>query len=217
MEIKKKIGKRIAGARKKIGLSKVQLSEKSGFGISRLGNWEAGIRTPKLVDVKVLEDILGVTPPYLLCLVDNEDGTGENNFKSIPLFSESGLMPLINQSIATLEKTETLPLPPFCEHLLPQHPFAVRVFDNSMSPLYKKGTILVFLQGIEVKHNDIVLATFPGLQAPLIRKYFIDSSNIDEITVKLMPLNDDWVTNTVKDPSSVIIHGVLSNFETVIF
>jgi transcriptional regulator with XRE-family HTH domain len=215
MEIKKKIGKRIASTRKKLGLSKVALSEKTGFGASRLGNWEAGIRTPKLVDVKVLEEVLGVASTYILCLVDNEDGSVEKNYKSMPLFNEETLTQLNNET--PIENIETLPLPVFLEPLLADKPLALRVFDNSMSPLYSKGNILVFLQNKEAKHNDIVLASLPGLSSPIIRKYFIDTSNIENISTRLIPLNDEWVTNHVTDTSSLTIHGVLSNHETVIF
>jgi transcriptional regulator with XRE-family HTH domain len=222
METKKKIGKRIADARKKLGLSKMMLSEKSGFGVSRLGNWEAGIRTPKPVDAKVLERILGVSSAFLLGLVDNKDGSNnsdlKNIFKSIPLFNASDLSQLSNKNpISTIETTETLPLPQFCEHLLTKEPFAIRLFDNSMSPAYQKGNALVFLQGKEVRHNDIVLVTLPKLKMPLIRNYYLDSSNPANITIKLIPSNPDWVTNNIKDMESITIHGVLSKFETVFF
>jgi transcriptional regulator with XRE-family HTH domain len=224
METKKKIGKRIADARKKLGFSKMMLSEKSGFGVSRLGNWEAGIRTPKPVDVKVLEQILGISSAFLLGLVDNEDGYNhselKNTFKSLPLFNISDLLHLsYNNPISTIEATESLPLPQFCEHLLIKTPFAIRMSDNSMSPAFEKENILVFIPDVEAKHNDIVLATLPGLKTPMIRKHYIDSSNIDDIIFKFIPLHPEWVTNNIKDTdtASITIHGVLSKFETVFF
>lgn len=216
MEVKQKIGERIAACRKKMGLTKVALAEKTGFGASRLGNWESGIRTPKLVDLKVLEEVFGVASTYLLCLVDNEDGSIESNYKSIPLFDELTLLQFLEGKSDT-EKQETLPLPKAFESLLDEHPLAVRVCDESMSPQYNRGNILVFLQKKEARHNDIVLVSLSGLETPVIRKYYIDSSNIENISIKLIPSNAAWITNTITDKSSITVHGVLSNYETVVF
>lgn len=145
METDNIIGMRLAATRKKQGLSKATLAQMTGFGASRLGNWEAGIRIPKPDSAKILGEILGVSPEYLLGLTDTEQRA--DPVKAIPLWTISEIASASSSlSLCLIKPENSLPLPTCCEPLLQEAPFALRLDDDSMAPHYNKGNILVFLQ-----------------------------------------------------------------------
>lgn len=72
--MKKNIGERIARARKANGLTIKQLSEKTGLGAARIGNWEQGTRSPGPEEALILSKALSVAASWLLCLTANPKG-----------------------------------------------------------------------------------------------------------------------------------------------
>lgn len=213
MDDKIEIGQRIKQVRKQLGISKVILAKKTGFGASRLGNWEAGIRTPKIPEAKKLSGALGVSAAFLLGLEEREE-----HCPRIPLFTETEIQEqLSSRSIIQMHAQETLPLPKACTHLLSKDAFAFTVADDSMHPLLKKGTIAVFLPHQAPKHNDIVLVSVPGIAQPIIRKYFLDNSCLDDVCLRLIPEDVSWGETAFKDQALLMVHGVLSGYKTIIY
>ena len=74
MAIKHDIGLRITKARKACQLTTTTVAKKIGMSLARLSNWERGVRTPGVTEVKLLAQALRVSPSYLLCLTDDPQG-----------------------------------------------------------------------------------------------------------------------------------------------
>ena len=73
MDIKKEIGYRIREARQRKGLTLKQVAEKTDYlKIARISNFEQGLRTPGLEEVKQLEGALEVSASYLLGIEEKE-------------------------------------------------------------------------------------------------------------------------------------------------
>ena len=100
--IRSMIGKRIAEARANLGLSQADLAQKTGFGKTRISNWETGFRSPKLEESKILERCLGVPAPYLLGLTHRieMDHSASPSFSTpafplIPIYTEQDIAGLL--------------------------------------------------------------------------------------------------------------------------
>ena len=72
--MKKIIGSRIAKARKANGLTVKALAERTGLGMTRIGNWEQGTRSPGPEEAKLLARELRIAASWLLCLSDDPRG-----------------------------------------------------------------------------------------------------------------------------------------------
>ena len=218
MDVKILIGQRIAEARKKIGLSQIELSDITGFGKTRVSNWETGFRTPKLEDAKILEKVLNVPAPYLLCLSDIKEfpadfGVRNVPFKSIPLFTESDLVKI--DQLVQLEIYNTLnylPLVSSVEEHIGQGFYSFQLFDDSMSPDFN---LIVFNPYAKVRHNDLILVKILGSDEILFRKYFIDNSEIGKPLIKLIPINNEWIATNINDQSNLLILGVMSSVQRI--
>ena len=221
MDVKILIGQRIAEARKKIGLSQIELSDITGFGKTRVSNWETGFRTPKLEDAKILEKVLNVPAPYLLCLSDIKEfpadfGVRNVPFKSIPLFTESDLVKI--DQLVQLEIYNTLnylPLVSSVEEHIGQGFYSFQLFDDSMSPDFNKNDLIVFNPYAKVRHNDLILVKILGSDEILFRKYFIDNSEIGKPLIKLIPINNEWIATNINDQSNLLILGVMSSVQRI--
>ena len=98
MNIKEEIGKRIANARKQVGLTAKQLADRTvNLKPARIGNWEQGTRTPGVQEVKQIAKVLGVSPAYLFCLTD-EENTAQKSLE-LPV-----IIPLLDYSEITNPK-----------------------------------------------------------------------------------------------------------------
>lgn len=219
VNIKLLIGKRIAEGRSALGLSQVELSAVTGFGKTRISNWETGFRTPKLEDAKTLEKCLNIPAPYLLCLTDSQeftDETGKNQrvFKSIPIFTEAELLKM--EQVAQLDQhvaENYLPLIKSNEILVDQGAFAFRLHDNSMSPEFNKNDLVVLNPNAKLRHNDTILVKVRGTNEIVFRKYFLDNVNINKPIIKLIPNDSNWLVHSTENQSDLLIFGVLSTLQ----
>ncbi|WP_112602804.1 helix-turn-helix domain-containing protein [Rhizobium sp. WW22] len=75
--------------------------------------------------------------------------------------------------------------------------FAMRLGDNSMEPLFQRGDILIFDAGVEPKPGDFVLAQHYPSQT-LFRKYRFKGVASMSLIIDLVPLNEDYPTQTIK-------------------
>ena len=219
MNIKLQIGKRIAEGRAALGLSQLELSEITGFGKTRISNWETGFRTPKLEESKVLEKCLNVPAPYLLCLSESKEfpnlsDKNQREFKSIPILNETELLQL--QLPVQLEQCSAdgyLPLMKAHELIAEQGSFAFQLYDNSMAPEFNKNDIIVINPNQKIRHNDKVLVKICGTDEIVFRKYFLDNTNINEPIIKLVPNDSNWVTHKIENSADFLILGVLSTMQ----
>ena len=206
--IRSMIGKRIAEARANLGLSQADLAQKTGFGKTRISNWETGFRSPKLEESKILERCLGVPAPYLLGLTHRieMDHSASPSFSTpafplIPIYTEQDIAGL-------LQATRYLPLMHHQQNLVKKRAFAFQLLDNSMAPEYRKQDIIVCDPTTKPRHNDSVLAFIYDSHDVVFRKYFVDTSDSQHQTIQLIPSHPDWFSYTVNTPDNLVILGV---------
>lgn len=65
-ENEKQIGLRIKKVRKEAGLTQQQLAKRLGIPYQSIGQWERGIRNPKIETLQAIADAIGVSLDYLL-------------------------------------------------------------------------------------------------------------------------------------------------------
>ncbi len=62
----KQIGLRLKTVRKEAGLTQQQLAKRLGIPYQSIGQWERGIRNPKIETLQAIADAIGVSLDYLL-------------------------------------------------------------------------------------------------------------------------------------------------------
>lgn len=215
MDSKLLVGKRIAEARIALGISQVQLSKITGFGKTRISNWETGFRSAKPNDAKTLEKHLNVSAGYLLGITDSKAiidnlSNYKTKFKSIPILTEAQLLNIeLPIQIEKYRAEDNLPLAKSHENLIEQGAFAFELYDNSMFPEFNKQDTIVFIPTEKIKHNDYVLVRLRETDEIIFRKYCHDNSQVDDPIVNLEPINNDWLTRTIKKTDLMIL-GVMS-------
>ena len=65
-EKEKLIGERIKQVRKEAGMTQQQLAQRLGIPYQSIGQWERGIRKPKIETLQAIADAIGVSLDYLL-------------------------------------------------------------------------------------------------------------------------------------------------------
>lgn len=65
-EKEKLIGERIKQVRKEAGMTQQQLAQRLGIPYQSIGQWERGIRKPKIETIQAIADAIGVSLDYLL-------------------------------------------------------------------------------------------------------------------------------------------------------
>lgn len=199
MTIAEKIAERLVHARKKNGLSAIELGKKTGITKARISHWETAKRKPGLEDAEKLSSALNISTAYLLCLTDEEESTV--SFK-LPIFeiSNDELVPIkdlyINSSslIDLSQKDELI---------------AIKLTERSMEPNFRKGDVVIFNKINEAQHSDhILLKTASGI---FFRKLCIDSSDIDNPTFCFNPENNEWPAISTTNQNAFSILGKLND------
>jgi len=166
-KINKEIGFRISQARKKMGITAVELSQRTGFSSARISHWEQGRRLPNLDSILVLQEMLRVPAAHLLCMDIDQSIPEKNN--SIPLYK---ITELTNE---TPFDTITVSIPVDLDY---KQLFAIKVFDDSMLGLYRKDDIVVFHRNKELVDGAFVLLLIKKTGQALFRKFIIGEVDI---------------------------------------
>jgi len=204
MNIKQRIGKRIADSRRKAGLTMKQLAERTAdIKPARIGNWETGARSPGPLEAKVLAEALGVSASYLLCLSDSPTSGADTQARVMPrvvpiLSYEQALNPqgqayaIFKNKFESTTDFDRVPLGKNLSHELGDDAFALIIEDESMEPEFSAGDVIVADPAIKPKPGSMVVASF-GKQVQAIVRKFRELHNGFELS----PLNSDWATHTV--------------------
>lgn len=205
MNIKQKIGKRIADTRREAGLTIKELSERTvDLKSARIGNWEQGTRSPGPLEARMLAEALGVTASYLLCLSDDPKRADSAQAriipKSIPIISYQQALKLqrtideFNQQ--KLESSSNFDRVPLGKNLsdISDNAFALVVEDESMSPEFSPGDVLIADPNISPTPGNYVIAHIQSEEKALFRKYRQTTDGCE-----LLPLNPNWAPASLAD------------------
>lgn len=211
MNIKETIGGRIKTSRKALGLTTKDLAEKIGtLSSSRISNWEQGTRSPGPVEAKLLAQQLQVSASYLLGLTDHPQGelthNSLNGMRHIPLVTMKDVLN-IKEILKSdhISDGKSIVVDSYNSSLKSDTLFSVIIEDNSMQPIFEKGSILIIDGDNNPSPGDFVLAHFPAKNQTILRKY----GEIDGFLFQLLPGNELWATINVEKIKDVQILGVV--------
>lgn len=210
-DIKQKIGRRIAQARKEhLGITIKELAARTeGLSASRISNWEQGTRSPGPLEAIELSRLLKVSSSYLLGLTDNPSGdialSGEGEQFLIPLLSFENVH-LAKDIIADDKKSaETILIDSSINKHVTKHCVALLISDNSMAPEFHLHDMIIVNTEIKPKPGNFVLAHHIAKNENLLRQYSQSSTS----DYRLTSTNDLWADINVKKSSDVPIIGTV--------
>ncbi|WP_258957698.1 LexA family protein [Legionella sainthelensi] len=200
MNIKEKIGQRIMDERKAKGLTRKALAELTGeLKTSRINNYERGDRTPGPTEIKLLAEVLEVSPSYLMCLTDSREG----KIKKSP--GMGALVPVLDYKqaanpIACIQeitedmdaKVDFVPISTAMSTSIGENAFALQIKDESMVPEFRMKDLIIVDPDTPLSPGDFVVALIDGEQEVIIRKYKQLSATKELREFELIALNSDW-------------------------
>ncbi|OGO92827.1 MAG: hypothetical protein A3F10_04860 [Coxiella sp. RIFCSPHIGHO2_12_FULL_42_15] len=228
MNIKQRIGDRITASRKKIGITIKELAKRTEqFSAARINNWELGTRAPGPTEAKVLSNILGVSPSYLLCLSDSPNGDLHLQFEILPRYIP--LIPLHGANISKTKLAEIIEgLSPYSKTepkislderisvIAGQNTFAVIIEDTSMSPDFKPGDTIIVDPEKKPRPGEYVIAHIKKSGENIIRKYReTNNPESQEPRIELNSLNTDWPTVFISK-GDIIIATLIEHRRTLV-
>lgn len=217
MNIKEQIGKRIEDERKAKGLTRKALAELTDdLKQSRINNWERGIRTPGPEEIKQLSKALEVSPAFLMCLTDfKHPHPLEKNHvnRLVPLLNheeacdpESLIKTIKNGSYH--KEISFIPLNPEFSQGIGNNTFAISVKDDSMTPEFRRGDILLVDPEKKIIPGCFVIAKIIASNEIVIRKYKQISTQDDQY--ELFALNDSWAKILIHKNEGKILGSVIT-------
>lgn len=205
----REIGELIKRQRKHLGISQDAIAKELDVSRQMVGQWEKGAQ-PRPDKARKLAHLLqlnvGVINP-LLAPVANVDTSMEvhsirvyrlGNFLSERRGNENML------GTSDGEPSEVLSVTPARRKCI-----AVRMTDDSMSPTYKAGDVLIIDPAVEPRDKCRVLVSF-GDETAIVREYHFRGSDRKGSTVfDLSTPNPDHITVTVNAENPGKIEGVV--------
>lgn len=178
----------------KSGIDSSELSKVTNIALTTINSLKRGIGNPTLSTLQTLADFFGITIGQLTEGVFS-DSSLIRNLVEIPLLDmheiKNPLSFYVNSKTKIaleIEKGNEL--------------FAIKITNNSMSPMFEKGTVFVVCQEIQPLDGDIVLVQFCN-QLPCFRKIFIEYDSC--IFSPVSEVSRLEISNNKK----YIIHGVV--------
>ena len=218
MNIKEKIGCRIAAERKAKGLTRKALAELTDdLTQSRINNYERGDRTPGPEEIKQLARALKISPAFLMCLTDSKD---QHFYKSpigtlVPLLDhqQASSPGLCVQAIKNEQYNEPMSFIPISHELalsLGENAFAIKMQDDSMEPELRLNDVLIVDPDQEPKPGGFVVAKLTeGSGGVLMRRYKQLSASQVSQEYELMAINDAWASIRIHNSDQCKIVGVV--------
>ena len=179
------IGERIKEARLAAGMSQEKLGEIIGWRQSRVGNYERGIREPRVDDLEKIARALNVSVLWL--------ATGEGpmvadlppHLTRVPVISyvQAGSWTEAVDSFPTGNGLETVTT----DLDLGDYAFALRIKGDSMEPEFHEGDIIIIDPSVEPRPGDYVVAKRDKDNEATFKKYRRPAEDV----IELVPLNPD--------------------------
>lgn len=146
-----------------------QLCEKTGIAATTINNLKRGAGNPTLSTLQALSEFFGITMSQLTetSLSDDYPTSFKPN-QEIPICD----LHEIDNFLANQNKHKNYMLVDIGQHTR-ENCFAIKATNNSMAPLFDKGTIFVICKNLMPQDGDIVLVKFSN-HLPCFRKVFIE-------------------------------------------
>ncbi len=195
MNKKQEVGKRLKHFREIKGISQKTLAELCGWGASRVGNYEAGVRSINLDDAEALAEHLGIAPYQIL--FDSAELANTTAIKVTPPSSKASY-PVISSVQAGMWKEACEPytideIDTFIEttERVSDCSFWLKVEGESMMSAngvsFPPDTMILIDPNVEAENGKLVVAKLDDVNEATFKKLVIDSGRRF-----LKPLNNDF-------------------------
>lgn len=189
-----------------LGMSQEELAELVGVSRQAVQQWESGATGPKRKLIEKVATALGLSVSALNPMSANVTEIRLPGLASVPVFS------LPSVSLTKEGHVVGLSVPNYGRvsiHINQDIGFAVLVEDDSMSPAYAIGDVLIVDRSIAPEHGDDVVIVFET-QSALLRRYVPRGLDRQGRHVfDLVSPSPDCVTLTVKSDDPAKIAGVV--------
>lgn len=220
MNKKQEVGARLKRFREDKGMSQRSLAEKCGWGASRIGNYEAGVRSINLDDAEVIAKHLGIKPYQIL--FDSEELIEFANVSNIdiqpsyiqkfPVLSsvQAGAWTEAVESYSTIDADEWYET----TERTSKRCFWLRVQGDSMTSAiglsFPEGTLLLVDPEREFENGSLVVAKLIDVNEATFKKLVIDAGQ-----KFLKPLNPSYPTLPINGNCRII--GVVVDAKMKLF
>ncbi|WP_202598195.1 MULTISPECIES: LexA family protein [unclassified Vibrio] len=209
MNKKQEVGLRLKRFREAQGISQKTLAEKCGWGASRIGNYEAGVRSVNLDDAEIIASVLNIKPYQIL--FDSSEIDSLSNLTQIdiqPKFQNT--FPLLSsvQAGQWTEACEAYSLDEIDEWYeatvkTSKRSFWLRVQGDSMTSLtgvsIPEGTLVLVDTEKEHSNGSLVVAKLTDVNEATFKKFVTDGGQD-----YLKPLNKDYKTVPINGNCKII-------------
>lgn len=200
------MGRRIAQARKEAGLSQQAVANRFGISRAAVAQWENGDTFPGSSKLEGLADVLGVSLEWI--------ATGRGHRQAAVAGSEGGAA---RRGVAVIAMQAAALWPQYppggiegvpkigTEIALGPNAFALIIEDQSMSPEFTEGDMVIIDPDVLPRPRDYVIAIASPDNGPNLRMYRPNERGGIK-TIELVPFDAAWPTQTIEpeNPGRVI-------------
>ncbi len=209
MNKKQEVGLRLKQFREALGISQKTLAEKCGWGASRIGNYEAGVRSINLDDAEIIASVLNIKPYQILF-----DGS---EIEALPNVGQIDIQPKFQNTFPLLSSVQAGQWTEACEAYsldeidewyeatvkTSERSFWLRVQGDSMtSPSgvsVPEGTLVLVDTEKEHSNGSLVVAKLTDVNEATFKKFVTDGGQD-----YLKPLNKDYKTVPINGNCKII-------------
>lgn len=174
-----------------------ELSKKTGIALTTINGLKRGLGNPTLSTLYQLADYFDVSIGQLTEKTLSLTDKSPRIVYEIPLLALDGLGDFLSNP-NKFKNTISTEL----ELWEPNKYYATKINNNSMSPLFEKGSIFIIARNIHIHDGDIVLVQF-NKHPPCFRKIFIEGNSYF-----FKPISDLISDSVIKD-DNFTIHGII--------
>ncbi|ASG01521.1 LexA family transcriptional repressor [Vibrio anguillarum] len=209
MNKKQEVGLRLKQFREAQGMSQKKLAEKCGWGASRIGNYEAGVRSINLDDAEIIASVLNIKPYQILFASSEID--------SLPNVAQIDIQPKFQNTFPLLSSVQAGQWTEACEIYslneidewyeatvkTSERCFWLRVQGDSMTSLtgvsIPEGTLVLVDTEKEHSNGSLVVAKLTDVNEATFKKFVTDGGQD-----YLKPLNKDYKTVPINGNCKII-------------
>ncbi len=209
MNKKQEVGLRLKQFREAQGISQKTLAEKCGWGASRIGNYEAGVRSINLDDAEVIASVLNIKPYQILF--------DASEIEALPNVAQIDIQPKFQNTFPLLSSVQAGQWTEACEAYsldeidewyeatvkTSERCFWLRVQGDSMtSPSgvsVPEGTLVLVDTEKEHGNGSLVVAKLTDVNEATFKKFVSDGGQD-----YLKPLNKDYKTVPINGNCKII-------------
>ncbi len=209
MNKKQEVGLRLKQFREAKGISQKTLAEKCGWGASRIGNYEAGVRSINLDDAEVIASVLNIKPYQILF--------DASEIEALPNVAQIDIQPKFQTTFPLLSSVQAGQWTEACEAYsldeidewyestvkTSERCFWLRVQGDSMtSPSgvsVPEGTLVLVDTEKEHGNGSLVVAKLTDVNEATFKKFVSDGGQD-----YLKPLNKDYKTVPINGNCKII-------------